>query len=252
MPRFNRSKKIIRNNKNSKIKKNKINRKYKKSKRNQRGGQPGGKPIRRSSTNSTNSNSPNTNSITSQFSRLTINNPLEALNHKNPNRVPSASKKLSKQIYSKGNQHQKNFDANMKLFRTSLTMPVRRYKFYNKLSEEDKKYFREHNYFPDPRKYYNKPLTGVQAKKTGIPSKVINTIRKEEHRKKLAPVVTEIKAKKNARKARAEIKAEKLLNNNTISSNKLQTQLNNMRNNLKNSLIKGLEIKIRMLKREKK
>ena len=131
MSRLNSSKKIIRNNKKSKIKKNKINRKSKKSKRNQRGGQPGERPRRRSSTKSTNSNRPksnrpNTNRIISQFNNLRVNNPPESLKHKNLNRMPSASKKLRNQIYTKGNQYQKNFDANMKLFRTSLSMPYYR------------------------------------------------------------------------------------------------------------------------------
>ena len=51
-------------------------------------------------------------------------------------------------------------------------MPYYRYKFYNKLSEEDKNYF-EKNFFPDPRIYYNTPLNGAQAKKKGIPISVI-------------------------------------------------------------------------------
>lgn len=91
-----------------------------------------------------------------------------------------------------------------------------------------------------------------RQKKKGIPSRAINTIRKEEHRKKLAPVITEIKAIKAEKKAGAEMKADSLLNNNTISLTELKNQLHNMRNNLKNNTIKLLEMKIRILERKEK
>lgn len=178
MSGLNSSKKIIRNNKKSKIKKNKINRKSKKSKRNQSGGQPAERPRRRSSTN--------LNRLTNEFDKLNVSNSnkkstkkstkyinlnkLRTYLKKQPNKVPSQSRNLRKQINEKSKQYQNNYEHNMKLFKQYLKIPYYKYRFYQKFSNEDKEFienYLEKNFFPDPRTYYNTPLNGAQAKKKG-------------------------------------------------------------------------------------